>query len=76
MLFDFMIFAYIDPGFGTLLWQTIVAVFVGFLFYLKQTRRWIVGVIVSVFRKMFGRSQKPSDTVAEIPAKETMKAKP
>ncbi len=71
-----MIFAYIDPGFGTLLWQMIVAVFVGFLFYLKQTRRWIVGVIVSVFRKMFGRGQKPSDTVAEIPAKETMKVKP
>jgi hypothetical protein len=49
-----MMFAYIDPGFGTLLWQMIVAVFVGFLFYLKQTRQWIVGVIVSVFRKMFG----------------------
>ncbi|MGA3163607.1 MAG: hypothetical protein ABSD77_05335 [Verrucomicrobiota bacterium] len=70
-----MILAYIDPGFGALLWQMIVAVFVGFLFYLKQTRRWIVGVIVDVFRKMFGRSQKLSDTVAEIPVKETIKAK-
>ena len=66
-----LILAYIDPGVGALLWQTIIAAFVGFLFYLKKTRRWIVGV----FRKMFGRSQKPSDTVAEIPAKETMKAK-
>ncbi|MGD0207853.1 MAG: hypothetical protein ABSC89_09640 [Verrucomicrobiota bacterium] len=66
-----LILAYVDPGVGALLWQTIIAAFVGFLFYLKKTRRWIVGV----FRKMFGRSQKPSDTVAEIPAKETMKAK-
>ncbi len=66
-----MIIAYIDPGLGALLWQTIIAAFVGLLFYLKKTRRWIVGV----FRKMFGRSQKPSDIVAEIPAKETRKAK-
>jgi O-antigen/teichoic acid export membrane protein len=66
-----LILAYVDPGVGALLWQTIIAAFVGFLFYLKKTRRWIVGV----FRKMFGRSQKPSDPVAEIPAKETMKAK-
>jgi len=66
-----LILAYVDPGVGALLWQAIIAAFVGLLFYLKKTRRWIVGV----FRKMFGRSQKPSDTVAEIPAKETMKAK-
>jgi len=66
-----LILAYVDPGVGALLWQIIIVAFVGFLFYLKKTRRWIVGV----FRKMFGRSQKPSDTVAEIPAKETMKAK-
>jgi hypothetical protein len=66
-----MMIAYIDPGVGVLLWQTIIAVFVGFLFYLKKTRQWIVGG----FRKMFGRSQKSSDPVAEIPAKETMKAK-
>jgi hypothetical protein len=66
-----VLLAYIDPGVGALLWQTIIAAFVGFLFYLKKTRRWIVGV----FREMFGRSQKPSDTVAKIPAEETMKAK-
>lgn len=65
------LFAYVDPGLGALLWQTIIAAFVGFLFYLKKTRRWIVGG----FRKMFGHSQKPSDPVAEILAKETMKAK-
>jgi hypothetical protein len=66
-----VILAYIDPGVGALLWQTIIAAFVGFLFYLKKTRRWIVGV----FRKMSGRSQKPSAPIVEIPAEETMKAK-
>ena len=58
-----MILAYIDPGLGTLLWQTSIAAFVGFLFYLKKTRRWIVGV----FRKMFGRGQKPPGVSIEIP---------
>jgi hypothetical protein len=66
-----LILAYIDPGMGALLWQSIIAAFVGLLFYLKKTRRWIMGV----FRKMFGRGQKPPDPVAKIPAEETMKAK-
>jgi hypothetical protein len=57
-----MILAYIDPGIGALLWQTIIAAFVGLLFYLKKTRRWIVGV----FRKMFGRGQKPPGVIIEI----------
>ncbi len=58
-----MILAYIDPGMGALVWQTIIAAFVGFLFYLKKTRRWIVGVV----RKMFGRGQKPPGVSIEIP---------
>ena len=57
-----MILGYIDPGLGALLWQTGIAAFVGFLFYLKKTRRWIVGV----FQKMFGRGQKPPDVIVEI----------
>ena len=64
-----MMLAYIDPGLGALVWQMIVAAFVGFLFYLKQTRRWIVGVISVGFRKTFGRGQKPPAPAAgvEIP---------
>ena len=62
-----MLFAYIDPGLGALLWQMFVAAFVGFLFWLKQTRRWIVGVIAGVFRKTFGRGQKPPGAGIEIP---------
>ena len=45
-----MILAYIDPGLGSLLWQTVISAFVGFLFYLKKTRR----LIVNFFRKIFG----------------------
>jgi len=57
--------AYIDPGLGALMWQTMVAVFVGFLFYLKKTRRWIV----RTSRKIFGRRQKAiTITTTETPA--------
>jgi hypothetical protein len=42
--------AYIDPGLGALVWQTIVAAFIGFLFYLKKTRLWIVSTIWKIFR--------------------------
>jgi O-antigen/teichoic acid export membrane protein len=58
-----MLFAYIDPGLGALLWQTIIAAFVGFLFYLKRTRRWIVGM----FRKIFRRGGKKQGVGSEIP---------
>jgi O-antigen/teichoic acid export membrane protein len=66
-----IILAYVDPGLGALLWQSVIAAFVGFLFYLKKTRRWIVGV----FRKMFGRGQKPPGGVVEMSASEKAKDK-
>jgi hypothetical protein len=43
--------AYIDPGLGALLWQAMVAGFVGFLFYLKKTRRWMAKIILKIFRR-------------------------
>jgi hypothetical protein len=48
------ILAYIDPGAGTLIWQSIIAMFVGFFFYLKKTRQW-VGRIIG---KVIGPGQK------------------
>ena len=66
-----MFVAYIDPGLGALLWQTTVAGCVGFLFYLKKSRRWIVGR----FQKLFGFNRKKSETVLEIPVGEKLKAK-
>ena len=54
-----VILAYVDPGLGALLWQSIIAAFIGFLFYLNKTRRWIVGAI----RKVFGHGPK-TETIA------------
>jgi hypothetical protein len=61
-----MMLAYIDPGLGALIWQTMIAAFVGFLFYLKRTRRWVVGLL----QKIFGRAQKPETTTTEPAAAE------
>jgi hypothetical protein len=61
-----MILAYVDPGLGALIWQTAVSAFIGFLFYLKKTRQWIVGI----FRKMFGRGTKAPKVAAPTRASE------
>ncbi len=55
-----MILAYIDPGLGLLLWQAIVAAFLGVLFYVKRTRAFIV----SFFQKLFHK-RKPEEKVAD-----------
>ena len=64
-----MMIAYIDPGLGSLIWQTAVSAFVGLMFYLKKTRRAITGSI----RRIFGREQKPASiatsVITEAPAK-------
>jgi hypothetical protein len=41
--------AYIDPGVGSLIWQAIVGIFVGLLFYMRRTRKWIGGLMHKVF---------------------------
>ena len=56
------LFAYVDPGLGALIWQAAVAGIVGFLFYLKKTRRWIV----DVFRKMSGRGRETETVATEV----------
>jgi len=63
-------FAYVDPGLGALIWQSAVAGVVGFLFYLKKSRRWIV----NTFRKMLGRGPKPSVSAAKVAAAEKAEA--
>jgi hypothetical protein len=42
--------AYIDPGVGALLWQTIISAVIGMFFYLKKTRLWVVGIFQKLFR--------------------------
>jgi hypothetical protein len=56
-----MLFAYVDPGLGMLIWQTVVAAFVGTIFYLNKTRKWMVSSV----RKIFGREEKPPEGSAE-----------
>ena len=55
------ILGYIDPGFGLLVWQAILAAFFGLLFYLNKTRRWIA----TSFQKIFSWA-KPSQGSAKI----------
>ena len=45
------ILAYVDPGLGALIWQAVIAAFVGFIFYLKKTRRWMVERFLKIFRR-------------------------
>ncbi|MCZ7637949.1 MAG: hypothetical protein M5U12_19065 [Verrucomicrobia bacterium] len=54
------VWAYIDPGSGLLIWQAVVAFFVGLVFYLKQTREWLFGL----FRRLF-RGKSHSDAAAK-----------
>jgi len=44
------ILSYIDPGMGALIWQSIIGVFVGMLFYLRKTRQWLGHIMKKVFR--------------------------
>jgi hypothetical protein len=43
-------FAYIDPGLGLLLWQSLVAACLGVLFYLKKSRAWIIRMLQKPFK--------------------------
>jgi hypothetical protein len=57
------IFGYIDPGIGALIWQSIIGIFVGVLFYLRKTRRWI-GQFIG---KIFPGGQKPTNSAVNLP---------
>lgn len=67
-----MLLAYIDPGLGSLLWQGIISAFIGFLFYLKKTRR----MIVNFFRKTFRSPPRDGGTAAPAPLVKNAAAKP
>jgi hypothetical protein len=56
------ILAYIDPGTGALIWQSIIGVFVGILFYLRRTRKWIGGLV----GKVLGTGQKSGNSTVDL----------
>ena len=58
-----IICAYIDPGLGLLMWQALVAAFLGTLFYLKKTRTWLLGLFLRLFRA----SKPPKGGATELP---------
>ncbi len=43
--------AYIDPGSGLLVWQTIVAACVGVLFYIKKFRTFLGKLFLKLFKR-------------------------
>jgi hypothetical protein len=61
------ILAYIDPGTGALIWQSIVGIFVGMLFYLRRTRKWIGRLMGKVFRP----GHKSGNSTVALPANKT-----
>lgn len=46
-----MMFAYIDPGLGQMIWLSIVSAFVGLMFYIKKARTWIAHAFLKIFRR-------------------------
>ena len=52
-LFEEPVFAYVDPGAGSLLWQIVVAGFVGVLFYVRR----LLGSLLA--RKKEGKPSQP-----------------
>jgi hypothetical protein len=57
------ILSYIDPGVGTLIWQSIIGIFVGLLFYMRRTRKWLGRLMGKVFRT----GQKSGNSTVALP---------
>jgi hypothetical protein len=57
------ILAYIDPGAGALIWQSVVGVFVGLVFYLRRTRKWVGRMAGKVLRV----NQSSAQTAVALP---------
>ena len=57
--------AYIDPGLGALVWQSLVAAFVGLLFYIRKIRNGIIGAI-AFFVNVFRRTPRKQESAARM----------
>lgn len=47
-----LIFAYVDPGSGTLLWQLLVSAIFGGLFFIRQARETLKRKISAILTKL------------------------
>jgi hypothetical protein len=57
--------AYVDPGTGALIWQSIVGACVGVVFYFKTTRKWLCGLLA----RLLGRRPKTKTAVSAVGGK-------
>jgi hypothetical protein len=55
------ILAYVDPGSGALIWQTILCAIVGCLFYLKKSRDFLWRAVTSLLRPRSKSTPNTSD---------------
>lgn len=60
------VFAYIDPGVGLLAWQAMVAAVLGLVFYLKKTRRFVIRLVMKLFRRSKGSVAVPEKVETEL----------
>jgi hypothetical protein len=58
-----IVFAYVDPGLGLLLWQAVVSVFLGLLFYVKKTRN----LMLKPFQKLLRPEKSPVVAPIKVP---------
>jgi hypothetical protein len=61
------ILAYVDPGMGALIWQSIIGAFVGMLFYLRKTRKWLG----SLMGKFFRPGEKTTNEAVDLPMRKS-----
>jgi hypothetical protein len=67
MIIDNMItLAYIDPGLGALAWQTLAALFVGLIFYLRKTRDWLAKAFKKLLRLGPQNGAEPTPRVEPV----------
>jgi len=64
-----IIFGYVDPGVGLLLWQTVAAALLGTVFYLRKTREKLLAWCHKLFR--INPAARRSPAVARIPRGES-----
>ena len=48
------VYAYIDPGMGAMIWQILLAAFVGAIFFIKRVKFWIIAMFNWIWIRITG----------------------